>query len=447
MILDTTKRSIQLLLAGAAATTYPQWTAHWAEHGDGPPETFDVGALRGQFTATALQQMAVPAPGANLRRQLKTLTVYNPDTAAVTVSVLYVDATGSPTTSDPAFKATLQPGQQLQYTYEEGFSVRDSGGAEKAPSFAAPAFDVEGIVLDTTTRKLQILLGGAVATTQPAYVTSYVDIGTLGATIGGSNGATNSGTAVDAVAAPASGNQRIVKLITLYNEDTASVVATVRYNDNGTTRTLFKGTLLAGQELVYTSTSGFQVLDSGGALKSPQGGAACPIEPGGLVNSSDLPTIAGVALTNGTIYWVYIGRTTRAIQGNFVEFAVGVAGAGAQTAEAAIASTPAAPKKAGQTLTVLASTGTVDALTGTGVLRNTNDFAISIAAGTHLWVGLRTAMATTQPTIEGLTKDYAQARIMRTAGVGPITGSGTWSGAVIAHSLAWQAPDLRFICT
>jgi hypothetical protein len=149
--------------------------------------------------------------------------------------------------------------------------------------------------------------------------------------------------------------------------------------------------------------------------------------------------------TSGTAYWVYVGQVATSCTVARVEFVVGTAGAGAQTAEVAIASSPAAPSKAGQSLTKLAATGTVDSLIATGVKRNTTTLATTVAAGTHLWAGLRTALATTQPQILGLAGDFNEGQYLTTAASGVLTGAGPFTGALVAAdtTYVWRAPDLR----
>jgi len=155
------------------------------------------------------------------------------------------------------------------------------------------------------------------------------------------------------------------------------------------------------------------------------------------------PGAAGFLLISGTAYFVYLGRTKKAFTPKYVEFHVSTIGAGAQTAEVGFFSTPAAPNKAAQSLSKLDSTGTVDALTSTGVKRNTSAFSTSIPAGTHLWAGIRTAMVTTQPTIWGIGVDMAQGQILALAAAGVLTGAGPWAGAIIAASTSMVCPDLR----
>ncbi|ALN79515.1 hypothetical protein [Lysobacter antibioticus] len=110
---------------------------------------------------------------------------------------------------------------------------------------------------------LQIVLSGAVATSQPHFYAGYVDLASgILSTPAPVTGTTNSTTAVTWVAAPAASTVRQVKALSLYNADTSSVTATVRVNDNGTNRTLRVVTLLPGQSLEYVDTAGWSVADS-----------------------------------------------------------------------------------------------------------------------------------------------------------------------------------------
>jgi hypothetical protein len=163
--------------------------------------------------------------------------------------------------------------------------------------------------------------------------------------------------------------------------------------------------------------------------------------------SSLLPNVAtAITLSSGTAYFVYLGRTVTALTPKYVEFYVNSAGSGAQTAEVGFFSSANSPNKGAQSITKIVSTGTVDALNTSGVKRNTAAFATSVPAGTHLWAGIRTAMATGQPAIMGLCMDWSQGRILSTAGAGVLTGTGPWIGAIVAVA-AYQntavCPDLR----
>jgi hypothetical protein len=156
------------------------------------------------------------------------------------------------------------------------------------------------------------------------------------------------------------------------------------------------------------------------------------------------PTSGTLLLVSGTAYFVYLGRTLGAVTPARVEFLVTTVGAGAQVAEVGLFSTPTAPSRAAQSLTKLVSSGAIDALTTTGVKRNTAAFATAVAAGTHLWAGLRVAMATTQPTLRGVMDDWSDGAILSLAAAAVLTGAGPWAGAIPAVNLtAAQGPALR----
>ena len=155
------------------------------------------------------------------------------------------------------------------------------------------------------------------------------------------------------------------------------------------------------------------------------------------------PGSAGFLLISGTAYFVYLGRVTAAFTPKYVEFHVSTIGAGAQTAEVGFFSTPSTANKSGQSLTKIVSTGTVDSLTSTGVKRNTSAFSTSVSAGTHLWAGIRTALATTQPTLWGLAIDMGQGQVLITTSASALTGTGPWTGAIITASTSVICPDLR----
>jgi hypothetical protein len=157
---------------------------------------------------------------------------------------------------------------------------------------------------------------------------------------------------------------------------------------------------------------------------------------------SNLAQVAGAALTSGTAYFVYVGRVPSTITPAHVIFHVTTAGSGAQTAEVGLFSSPLAPNRGAQSLTKLVSTGTVSDLTGTGAAANTAAFTTAIPAGTHLWAGIRTAMASTQPVLWSLGADMNQGAVLSTAASGVLTGAGPFAGALITPAVTVQAPNL-----
>lgn len=151
-------------------------------------------------------------------------------------------------------------------------------------------------------------------------------------------------------------------------------------------------------------------------------------------------------MISGTAYFIYLGEATSfGNTAKFCKFDVTTAGAGAQTAEVGLFSSPAPPNGTNQSMTKLVATGTVDSLTGTGIKANTTSFATSITPGTYVWCGIRTAMATTQPIIEGVSGDDSVGSIETLAGSGVLTGAGPFAATIPALSAVGTAvgPELR----
>lgn len=132
------------------------------------------------------------------------------------------------------------------------------------------------MILLKSTDTLQVLLAGTVTASQAVLYAAFNDLATDGSTIApsNSNGTTNNTTAVSWVGSPATDKVRQVKYLSLYNADTASIIATVRINDGTNTRILVKFTLASGERAAYIEGSGFVVFASDG---SPKGGAVTSI--------------------------------------------------------------------------------------------------------------------------------------------------------------------------
>lgn len=127
------------------------------------------------------------------------------------------------------------------------------------------------MILDATTRKLQVVLSEAKTTNDCAVVASWFDSGTT-PTGGPQLANTNGVTAVDVVSAPASGYIRQVNELTVFNADTVSHGVTVRFNDNATLYTIIKASLLTGETLTYSKSLGWHTLDASGNLKQSLSG-------------------------------------------------------------------------------------------------------------------------------------------------------------------------------
>lgn len=123
------------------------------------------------------------------------------------------------------------------------------------------------LVLSETTDKLQVVLSGAITTNQLQCVASWRDITATPTYVAGRTVVdTNSTTDVDLVASPAASTQRLIDYISVFNADTASAIVIVKYDANGTDRTLYRGTLAVNETLTYHEDSGWSKLNSNGSL-------------------------------------------------------------------------------------------------------------------------------------------------------------------------------------
>lgn len=85
LVLDGTAISIQVAMTTSAATTNPTFVSTYADNaGSGITEGATDGALNGSTDVTV-----VPAPTGSNRRVIKGITIFNGDTAAVTVLIKY----------------------------------------------------------------------------------------------------------------------------------------------------------------------------------------------------------------------------------------------------------------------------------------------------------------------------------------------------------------------
>jgi len=85
LVLDATTKSIKAVMSGAQATTNPDFTVSFA---DNTGTVFTEGANDGAFNGTSPITI-VAAPAAATRRIIKSITIENRDTAAVTITLSY----------------------------------------------------------------------------------------------------------------------------------------------------------------------------------------------------------------------------------------------------------------------------------------------------------------------------------------------------------------------
>lgn len=121
------------------------------------------------------------------------------------------------------------------------------------------------IVLSATNKKIQVVLAGAITTSQLDCYAAWRDFDSTTYVAGDFGVATNSTTDVDLVAAPAASHYIVVDYLSVYNKDTAAATVSVKYDVAGTEKILWKGLLAVGYKLEYAEGAGFRVLDTNGA--------------------------------------------------------------------------------------------------------------------------------------------------------------------------------------
>ena len=127
------------------------------------------------------------------------------------------------------------------------------------------------LVLSQTTDKIQVVLASVVTTNQAQCIASWRDITATPTYTGGRSLAnTNSTTDVDLVTGPSASTQRIIDYLSVYNNDTANITVTIKYDASGTEYIAIKVPLATGEQLEYENGKGWTVKTAGGLIKTLQ---------------------------------------------------------------------------------------------------------------------------------------------------------------------------------
>ncbi len=166
------------------------------------------------------------------------------------------------------------------------------------------------IILDATTKSLEVVLSGAVATNQLPFTAGYADM-VVNPSFLENDGQTSNTSAVTVVAAPASDVQRVVKQLSIVNADTTAATITIRLNNSGTFRKIFVATLAVGDNLAYTTDGEFRVYDANGNQKVSVLPLPLAIANGGtgvasLTPASYTPTLTNITIGNGSVSASYL---------------------------------------------------------------------------------------------------------------------------------------------
>ena len=118
------------------------------------------------------------------------------------------------------------------------------------------------ITLDSTTKKLQVVLAGNVTTNQLVVNVVWTDenIEGVDTKYASKQSVTNQTTDVDICDAPQQNFTRNIETITVYNADTVAATITVKIDNGGTETILFKQALNAGETFLLEHGAGAQVL-------------------------------------------------------------------------------------------------------------------------------------------------------------------------------------------
>jgi hypothetical protein len=154
------------------------------------------------------------------------------------------------------------------------------------------------IILSETDHSLEVVLAGAVATTQLPVTVAWADLPAFESAAGTT--ATNSTTPVTIVAAPAADVQRQIKGVKINNVDTAPATVIVSLNDASTLRRQLRVTLAVNESLEYGGER-WQVMTADGSIK----GVGTPGTNGTPGASGHLLT--GVNVQTGTSYTLVLG--------------------------------------------------------------------------------------------------------------------------------------------
>lgn len=118
------------------------------------------------------------------------------------------------------------------------------------------------LILDATTKKLQLKVAGTIP-----YTSHYVDITPTTFVPGCSDGYSSSSGPVAIVAAPAASTQRQIKAITVFNTTASALNIYVEISDNGTIYRLLGPSLQTNEMLQYIDTDGWKVMTADGIIK------------------------------------------------------------------------------------------------------------------------------------------------------------------------------------
>lgn len=122
IILDTDNKSLEAILGAAPAVNELEIVVAYVDRGDAYQRLNEIGSNELVTNSTTAVEV-VPAPAASETRQIKTLTVYNPDTIPASVTIRYNDNS----TIRRIITRTVRPGETLEYEDDKGWNLIENG--------------------------------------------------------------------------------------------------------------------------------------------------------------------------------------------------------------------------------------------------------------------------------------------------------------------------------
>lgn len=106
------------------------------------------------------------------------------------------------------------------------------------------------IILDSILKSLVAVLAGAITANNPIFTVAYADTDGTAFTEASADGVLNGITEVELVAAPAASHRRIIRSLTIYNNDTVAATVSVSLKNGASVRVIRKKVLAAGDSLI-----------------------------------------------------------------------------------------------------------------------------------------------------------------------------------------------------
>jgi hypothetical protein len=166
------------------------------------------------------------------------------------------------------------------------------------------------MLLDATTDNLEIVLDKAVTANQLDFAVFYNEYTSTSVTPSENLGTTNNTTPVNLIPSPSAGNQRQLRWCSINNVDTGDNVVKIRFNDNGSYRTVLYVYLRTGESIQYSEEMGWRVYDQlGNERTNGFNRTPATIKMPEWFGSSTAATT--VDLTNTNCFCTYLGRADR----------------------------------------------------------------------------------------------------------------------------------------